>query len=247
MERDMLSVIRVVGIVIFAVVLGLAADSLWHMQEDGTLFDKYNSERKSSITLLAVSVVALVSLGSFEMRDMGRNKGASRFGERRYTEDDTSEVNPMKTSSIYAAPLSIDEWKERKAPGYHSRRHRHKVAMDHPEDWLRLLQMICTALPAFYITIFSVMYAQGIGQSMGVWVFTSLCSCFLLLNICTAIGVFKTKAWGLSTGYLLAILNLVIFPVGTIIGLLLLISLVGASARFPQPARPPRGRMRSFG
>jgi len=243
----MLSVIRLVGIVIFAVILGLAANSLREMHDDGTLFNQYNSERKSSITLLAVSVVALVSLGSFEMKEMGKHNTSKRFGDRRYTESKTEEVAPIKTSSIYAAPQSVDEWKERRISASPSRRHRHKVAMDHPEDWLRLLQLICAALPAFYITIFAVLYAQGVGQSLGPWVFTSICACFIGLNIFTAIGVFRTKAWGLSMGYLLAILNLVIFPVGTIIGLILLISLVGSSAQFPQPARPPRGRMRSFG
>lgn len=243
----MLSVIRLVGIVIFAVMLGLAANSLREMNDEGTLYNQYNSARKSSITLLAVSVVALVSLGSFEMKEMGKHNTSQKFGERRYTEPKTETVNSIKTTSIYAAPQSVDEWKERRITSSYSRRTKHKIALDHPEDWLRLLQLVCAALPAFYITIFSVLYAQGVGQSLGPYVFTSVCSCFIGLNIFTAIGIFRTKAWGLQMGYLLAIMNLVIFPVGTIIGLILLISLVGSSAQFPQPARAPRGRMRSFG
>ncbi len=240
----MLRIVRIFAIIVFALLLGFSANALGKMYQSGTLLERYNSERKSSVTLATLSVLALVSLGAFEMRKMGKVSEKHRYGERRYTKDQgpAENVNP---SSIYASRTTVDEWKGKRISSSRSSRRRSEPVRYLPEVWMAILRFFCLILPLAYTALFAMLYMRGFGKSIGPWAFSGICSAFLTLNIVVAIGVFLKKTWGLSLGYLLAILNLVIFPVGTALGLILLILLVGASSLFSAPSRS-RGQMRSF-
>ena len=91
----MLRIIRVIGIVIFALLIGLSANALTEMYESGQLLEKYNSARKSNITLLGISVLALAILGYFELT-RGRRLAARRgYGGKSYNSD--SEKNHVES------------------------------------------------------------------------------------------------------------------------------------------------------
>lgn len=239
----MLRILRIAGIIVFALVLGYAAHSLQKMYKSGRLFEQYNSERKAGITMLAFSMIALGTLGSFEMRNLRKYAKMRRYGDRRYADADSSKVDDKVNTSIYDTPRSVDDWQNRRLA--RNRPRRHKPAQELPETWMKVLRIVCTTLPVAYLAIFAVLYIQGIGQSAAKWIYPSLCVSYCLVAVVVAIGVCLRKRWGLSTGYLLAILNLVIFPVGTAIGLVLLICLVGASTAFVHSSKP-QSRVHGF-
>lgn len=240
----MLKVVRITAIVVFAIVVAFSAHSLSRMYSNGRLFDDYNSQRKSSITLLAVSILALFSLGSFELSQSRKSSRPRDYGGRDYRKDEANRLEGQDPSSIYAAPKTVDAWKGKRIVSSGNRRHR--PVRELHETWMVLLRIACSVLPLVYIGVFGFLYMHGIGGSLEKWVYPTLCSMLILIAVLTAIGVFRRKTWGLSMGYLLSILNLVIFPIGTAMGLLLLIGLVGATPAFSSPSTRRRGRIRSM-
>ncbi len=240
----MLRMLRVIGIIVFALIVGYSANSLYTMYESRRLFEPYNSQRKADITLFAVSITALLSLGSYEVRRLGNSSRDRRYGERRYTDEMIRESESGNVSNIYSTPETRDEWQGKRRSSSRSHKFKYRPARDLPAIWMGLLQIICIVLPLIYAGIFSVLYGQGLGNTLGMWLFSTLSSVFILIPIISAIGIFQKKTWGLSLGYLLAVLNLIVFPIGTAIGLLLLIALVGASSVFsaePKPRSRTRG------
>ncbi len=108
------------------------------------------------------------------------------------------------------------------------------------EICLGVLRALYVLQPFVYGLILAVLYSNGIGRVLGQWAFASV-SCALILSAAgAAIGILKRKIWGLSLGYALAVVNLVVFPVGTLAGLLLLVALVGASPAFKGAPRLAR-------
>lgn len=240
----MMRMLRVIGIIVFAIMLSISARSLWKMQAVGNLFDSYNSSRKASVTLCAVSLLALAALVSFETRRLGKSTGIRRFGEKRYT-DELEESKVANASSIYASPKSVDEWQGRKVVASRSRNGRNKAARNLPGTCRCVLRISCLILPLAYVALFSLLYAhEAAGPSLGAWIYVLPCACLVLVAAITEVGVCMNKRWGLSMGYLLSILNLVIFPLGTAIGLLLLITLVMASPAFESSRA--RRKVRAF-
>ena len=59
----MLRVLRILGIVVFAVIVGISANNLWDMHQTGELTERYNSARKANVTMLVFSIMAVVGLG----------------------------------------------------------------------------------------------------------------------------------------------------------------------------------------
>ena len=242
----MLRVIRLLGIVVFSLVFGYSANVLYRMYESGRLFEQYNSQRKANITLLAFSMIALGSLGAFELRGLRRKSEMRRYGDKRYTDQGPSptSVTRRAVSNIYDAPQTIDDWQGQKTARSSPRKHR--PASDMSESWLTALRIACGVLPFAAILGFVMLYRHGFGQTLAPWIIPALCSGYILVAATAAAGVFLRRTWGLSAGYLLAILNLVLFPVGTAIGLLLLTCLVGSSPGFAQRSTRSRQSMRGF-
>ncbi len=240
----MLRMLRIIGIVMFALLVGYAANSLYTMYGDGRLFEQYNSQRKASTTILAVSLIALGTLGSVEVRRLSRST-KQRYGQRRYTEQSDAGSENVSSSNIYAAAPAVDEWQDRRVSRSKSRSYRRPLPPMH-EIWMKVLRILSFSIPVLYGVVFSLLYTKSIVHLPNEWIYPVICCSYVLTAVVAAVGIFKKKTWGLSVGYLLAILNLVIFPVGTAVGLLLLVCLVGASDAFVKVPRP-RKKMSSFG
>lgn len=92
--------------------------------------------------------------------------------------------------------------------------------------------VICAVLPFLYLglTFFQLMSERE--EGLLAILLPTLFSGLFVLSVVTLIAVKLRKAWGLTLGYILAVCNLLIFPIGTGIGLLLLMGLVGASPVF---------------
>jgi len=54
----------------------------------------------------------------------------------------------------------------------------------------------------------------------------------MLFVIATTTGILKRRHWGQGFGYALCVLHIIIFPVGTLFGMLMLIGLTGTRDRF---------------
>ena len=226
----MLRIIRVIGIVIFALLIGLSANALTEMYESGQLLEKYNSARKSNITLLGISVLALASLGYFELT-RGRRIAARRgYGAKNYTaNNEKKQVESQESTDIYAAPETDEGWQNRRTRGSGSHR---KQDMDMTHIWMSMLRICCAILPILYLGLLLLSLIKIDPQSPAAWFIPTLTSFIILFSLVTAFGLFAKKPWGMTLGYILAVFNLLIFPIGTAIGLFLLMGLVGATPLF---------------
>jgi hypothetical protein len=233
----MLRVLRIIGIVLFACIIGFSANSLKIMHENGELMEQYNSSRKANITLLTFSLLALSTLGYFEMSRVRRMNKRQRYGESRYREETEDEVSGLDSTSIYATPKSQDEWM-----GRHTRssRSRHKPAEDSENIWFNLLKIIFLVLPVVYLALLSITLIRGHEEPLVAIILPSVFGILFVLTMIAGVGVFSKKSWGMMTGYTLAVGNLLIFPYGTAVGLFLMMGLVGASSIFQVSAAQDR-------
>lgn len=224
----MLRFLRITGIVLFAVLVGFGANNLWKMYQSGDLADEYNSARKANITLTSFSALALVVLGYFEIA------GLRRFSEPRgyggdAEHDDAEKAGSRDTSSIYSTPTKVDEWKGHRSHSSHSHRHRR---LEGANIWMGLLRIFCIVFPLIYSGLL-VLYLMKPPEAQEIrWLLPAVYGALVVFSLVTSIGLLAKKKWGLILGYVLSISNLVIFPFGTALGLILLITLVGASAVF---------------
>ncbi len=225
----MLRFLRLAGIIVFALFVGFSAHALRLMHQSGELCEPYNSRRKSNITLLVFSGISLGVLGYFEMTRFRRLEQRYRYGRCSHRDDADGAVGDRDASSIYAAPKAVDEWNWRRTRGPSVGKRPRSAPI---VFWKPFLQVLSLALPITYgvLAVFQLLSGAAGGAEFILWV--SVYSFLALFSVLVAIGVFFVRAWGLTCGYLLAIFNLFIFPLGTVAGLLLLIGLVGSSSDF---------------
>ena len=233
----MLRALRVIGILVFALLVGLSARRIQTQYDSGKLFEQYNSERKANVTLLSISVIGLGLLGFFEA--MRPRRRAGRIGFAPVQRSDEPIDDGLDTANIYSAPKTDESWHRTKVQ---RTRTIYKERRSYDSFWLGLLQILVVSLPVVYgilvIACLGGWILAGADTYLVCWVFFGM----LLLAALAAWGIRRKKGWGLKTGYAVAILHLLFFPVGTAVGLILLIALVGAS---PSILLSPRERRRA--
>ncbi|WP_136065037.1 hypothetical protein [Pontiella sulfatireligans] len=205
------------------------------MNESGELFERYNSARKANLTVLSVSVLVLGALGYFELTRSRRLALRRGYGDVRHRRDEPKDLSDgLESTSIYCAPETVDVWKGRRlrTPRSHS-----KDQVDIAEIWMVFLRVGCVVFPSVYLGLLAFQLIYGFSGTTEFTLLVSAFSVLALVSVVAAFGLLKKKPWGLASGYLLAILNLVVFPYGTAGGLFLLVGLVGATPTFVIPAR----------
>ena len=229
----MLRVLRITGIVIFAVLVGVSSNTLWKLYESGDLFDQYNSARKTNITLLGFSVVSVAALGYFELLLLRKGDGRNSYGRARRTDEVEEEevVDGLDSTNIYSAPKTIDDWQGRKTRSSMSSRHG-KQSPEVAGIWMVLLRVLSVGLPVAYATLLVRELLNGAPKDSEQWLFVVGYSVIVSIALVAAIGLLSRKPWGLPVGYLLSVCNLLVFPIGTVVGLFLIVGLVGATPLF---------------
>lgn len=238
----MLRILRIAGIVVFALLVGVSANSLFRQHANGELYEQYNSQRKASVTLLSISIFAVIALGAVEVVLLRKPSGRHGYGGRHYHEDDDPAQQTLDAANIYSSPKNADPWNGRRT---RQAKKLHKPVIDGSERWMRVVRGYCSMLPLVYAGTCAFIYMRGEYGGMEHWILPSLFSGLFLISILVAVGIFCKKTWGLSLGYFLAILNLLIFPYGTVVGLLLIIGLVGAAPFFADHEIRKRRKARS--
>lgn len=228
----------VTGILFFAVLIVDTASRLQDQFEAGTLFERYNSQRKADITLFTVSICGLAALGFLEFV-------LPRWRIRQ--EEET--LPPLKSapepkmqrepapSDIYEAPRSVDEWQGRQPQLAVSRQ---RLSVDMTGVWMAFLRIYCGVLPVVYLYTFLnyvfLWLPSGAGNVFLSFIFPVL----LLISVMASVGILKKRAWGAKFGYAIAIFHLLIFPFGTAAGFVMLIALVSTMSEFSAPKRKRR-------
>ncbi|MEN8254754.1 MAG: hypothetical protein ABFR33_04710 [Verrucomicrobiota bacterium] len=227
--------LRISGILFFAILIGFMANRLQELYEAGTLFEQYNSQRKADITLLIVSICGLAALGFFELVLSRRRVEQHGFGLASIKKDPEPAVGD--SASIYAAPEAIDEWQGRQERISKSRR---RLSLEISGLWMSLLRVCCGVLPVVYLyTLVDYLFIwlpTGAG-SLGLSI---LFPVLFLGSALASVGILRKKVWGLNFGYAMAIFHLLIFPIGTAAGLVMLVGLMGATSEFTTPEREHR-------
>jgi hypothetical protein len=231
---------RLVGIIVFAFILGLSAHSLRSMHESGQLFARYNYQRRAHITLTGTSVFMLGFLGFFELTRSRRHAHRRKYGERRYPQEHV--VKGQHSSNIYSASENrIDDWNPRRT---RSSRSRHHDPLSGAAKWMSLLRLTCFTMPF----IFAFIYLQHLSHPLVVqvesWIHVLVWACLTAFSVLTACGVCRKKMWGLFCGYIQSVISLLFFPVGTMTGMFLLLGLVGSMPLFTESARDRRQNLR---
>ena len=234
----MLRRFRISAILLFAVLIGIAVGRLQEQYRDGILWDQYNSQRKSDVTLLVVSIMSVASLAVFEKSHSKRHLKQRRFGV--LTVDEESPAENLGSNSIYSAPEVLDQWQGRRVSAKPKPRHNFRIS----GFWLGLLRIYCVVLPLVYLYTMLDYLIRWLPSGGGHLVWTIFFPVFLSLSVLTSVGFFRKKLWVMKCGYPVAIFHLLLFPIGTIAGLLLLAGLVGASPEFTRSARKHRREMR---
>jgi len=234
----MLRRFRILGILLFAILIGVATGRLLEQYKEGSLWDQYNSQRKSDLTLLVVSVMSVAALTVFEKFHSKRNLKQRSFGL--VTVDEESKAENLGSACIYSAPEVLDQWQGRRVCTEVNPRNNFRIN----NFWMGLLRIYCVVLPLIYLYTMADYVIRWMPAGAGQLVWTIFFPVLLVLSALTSIGFFRKKPWGINCGYAVAIFHLLIFPMGTIAGLLLLAGLVGATPEFTRSARKHRREMR---
>jgi hypothetical protein len=221
--------------------IGLSTNRLQNLYSSGELFEQYNSERKADITLLIVSLAALAAMGYFELSRTKRHQKKYRYSAVKI--DDEKEVLPpaSKVTSIYSAPETLDKWAGRRS---RNSRESHRDGFEMTDLWMQVLRVYCSVLPIVYLYVLVTYLLTWLPMGIGNPMLTLLLITVFVLSFLTSVGVFRKRMWGIHFGYAIAIFHLLIFPIGTAAGLLMLVALSGVSSEFSSIARTQRREMR---
>jgi len=233
----MLRLLRISGILFFAVLIAFSANRLQELYEVGTLFEQYNSQRKADITLLIGSICGLAILGFFEFSRSRRRVEQHGFGFVSMKKEPEPVVDGPDSAGIYAAPESIDEWQGRQ-PGISISRRR--LSFEISGLWMGLLRVCCGVLPVVYLYTLVDYLFFWLPTGAGNLGLTILFPVLFLGSVLTSVGILRKKIWGMNFGYAMAIFHLLIFPIGTAAGLVMLVGLMGAASEFAISKREHR-------
>ncbi len=235
----MLRGLRIVGMIVFAALVGLSAHRIQKLYTAGTLFETYNSARKSNITLLTFSVLGLGVLSYLEI-SKSRGRGQRR-GYAPVQQDKPLKVDNPNATSIYSRPKAPDKWMEKRTRSSLSR-HREKLQLD--DFCLNLLRILFLSLSVVYALLLVGWVAGWVPVVGHILLMYGAAGIILTLSLISMAGLSKKKVWGLKLGYAIGMAHLLIFPVGTAVGLILLVCLVGAAPSFSMGLREQRRRAR---
>lgn len=237
----MVRLLYISGMVFFAVLIGDTAHQLHELYEAGTLFDQYNSERRAAITLLTASSCGLATLCFIEVMRLRR-----RFEQpgvvSMETEQEPVDDDPDSSTSIYAAPHTVDEWQGRQQRLSKITLSRRITLPDFQSlkmtgMWMSVLRVYCVVLPVIYSYTLLNYLLLWLPRGAENLAFSILFPLLLLGSVLTSVGILRKKPWGIKFGYAMAIFHLLIFPVGTAAGFVMLIALIGATSEFTVPRR----------
>lgn len=235
--------LRISGILLFAALIGFATSRLYEQYDAGTLFERYNSQRKADITLLAVSICGFATIGFFGFVRPRRRLEQPGFGVmaiKKELEGQEPVVDAPGSTNIYAAPEAIDEWQ---GPG-RMRVMKPRMSFEISGLWIRLLRVYCGVLPVIYLYTLVNYLFFWLPSGAGNLVLSILFPVLFLGSVLASIGILRRKKWGLKFGYAMAIFHLLVFPVGTAAGLVMMVGLMGASSEFTLPKRRHLGKAR---
>jgi hypothetical protein len=217
--------------VFFAILIGDSAHRLNDLYEAGILFAPYSSESKAAATLLAVSCFGLATLCFLEMLRIKRHfrpRAGVSFGGDIQKKPTSTE---LASTNIYSAPQTVDEWEER-LPRIGFPKARRQPWFEIAGLWMSLLRIYCGVLPVVYTyTLLNYLFLW-IPSGADTLVLSVLFPLLLLGSLLTAAGILRRKSWGVKFGYAVAVFHLLLFPLGTAAGFVMLIALLGSTSEF---------------
>lgn len=223
----MLRVLRVLGIIFFAGLIAWSAYSIRSMYRSGELFEDYSTAGRGHVALLVFSALGFSGLGYLEI--ILSAKTAKRFGQRRPVTNSDDEDEGIDTANIYSAPKSIDDWasKQRK-----TKPKRATTLVEFSKVWLGILKFSGFILPLVYSGLLIEQWAVSDGQIAVDWLIRGYLIWMIVCSTCSVFGILDSRRWGQVCGYLLSISNLLMFPYGIGVGLILIVLLMGAGPEF---------------
>lgn len=236
----MMRLLYISGMIFFAVLMGDCADRLRKEYRAGTLFDEFNSVRRSAVSLLAISSTGLGALGILEavrIRRRAERGTSASFGMPREKRQDSQ---LPAASDIYTAPSTVDAWPHRvpRISGRPARRSlRAMLTRSRIGFWMSILRISSAVLPTVYVFILLYYLIFWVAAGIGIWWLSILFPMLLLGAIVTAAGILRRKSWGRRAGFVMAVFHLLIFPIGTFAGLIMMIALIGATSEFDAISR----------
>ena len=151
-----------------------------------------------------------------------------------YIDTEEPEVDGLDTTSIYAAPESVDAWQGRRTKT--ARSYKEKPENAGSGFWMGWLRVVCIVLPMLYGSLLVLQLMQPSADPLVAVVLPCVFAVLLIVSVFTMKGVGGKRPWGMTMGYILAVCNLLIFPFGTVVGMFLIMGLVGASHAFADTA-----------
>ena len=225
--------------VFFAVLVGDAGHRLWNLYEAGALFNEYSSERRAALSMLAVSGCGLGALCIIQLVRIRRRYAAAPLPMRDVGKP--ADAEPVSTS-IYAAPRVVDAWQDRRQGTTMVMSSRRRAlpffqSLNMTGMWMSMLRIYCGVLPVVYIYTLLDYLFRWLPSGAGRLALTGLFPLLMLGSLLMSIGILRKKRWGMHLGYAMAVFHLLIFPIGTAAGFVMLIALMGTTPEFSHPRR----------
>ena len=234
----MLRFIRVLGIIISAVLLAWSAYSVRNVFSSGEAYEKYNTAGRSRSALLVFSLIAFGGLSFLEISNIKKKSEKIRYGQTRRTRNE-DETDGLDSSNIYSAPKSVDDWQSKQR---RTMPRRHGNHVDFPKIWMSILSMLSLFLPVIYLGTLMWLWTSAEEVTTVTWFIRGYLMFVGLFSVIAAIGIITSRIWGQACGYCLATLNLLMFPYGIALGLILLVCLMGANPSFVTAAEQRKKR-----
>jgi len=136
-------------------------------------------------------------------------------------------VSSGNTTSIYALPPTKEEWdvvrKYRSSRKRHGHKHHHHSATS--KGWGIYINIIAIFWVMTYV-LMAAGYTAVTFYRGGEPIIAFLLWIMMLFVSAAAAGILQRRQWGQSLGFVLCVLHLIVFPVGSIFGLLMSLGLI---------------------
>lgn len=146
-------------------------------------------------------------------------------------------------SNIYSSPETHGKWH-----GYRVRSSEleHCETRDGRIFWLVLVRIVSFLIPlgCIFLLVAGLMGWMPMAGNRAVLLY-GVTSFMFVLSLVSALGMVGKKGWGRPSGYAVAILLLLVFPLGTLVGLILLVGVSGAGSLLCASPREQRRAARA--
>ena len=220
--------LRVCAILICAVVLGCSVHLLVTLHQTDRVFADY----QSNLVYILGALVLLSILIVLEVHHT-RSKVYRKLRQRSRHHDSRSGESAIGRENFYSVNAPQDVWDVKRRSRNKTHSSRRADPLNVAQSRVRGIKVLGLVLPVLYLSVLVYLFFGNDGALLwNGWLAITFYSALFGVAAIFAIGAWLEQEWTITCGYLLAVLNMGFFPVGTVAGLVLVVVMIGATSSF---------------